>query len=1526
MAPPVSETIESSFLSRLERAEARLLAWGVIDGAFTWNELLGHASASLDSSGLLGDSAEDLIARLLEQRLLFPEATDPSRYRTRMAETIRLTATLRQIFNPGPDGWRLAPRLVADYRMSLRERRYPIRDVSADEFVESISAARVTSDVGLKALRALLRPDDHDFRSAEFQKRATQQALGDCLSSRSTGIVVAAGTGSGKTLAFYLPALTWASTAIDATHWTKTLAIYPRVELIKDQLQTAYVECRRLDALHQSLGKRKMTLGALFGDVPTKADSVPQWSSWKAAAGGHVCPLMKCPHCQVGTLLWRDSDRRAGAERMECRDCGGSIEHDEVVLTRHRMKAEPPDILFTSTEMLNKEMSNDWNRHLFGLGDVPLEKRPRFLLLDEIHVNQGTTGAQTGLLIRRWRHALRSPVTIVGLSATLNDARGFFAALVGLPEPSVNEVSPIDHEMTSEGMEYSLALRGDPSSGTSLMSTTIQLGILLRRMLDTDERPSKGLYGQRVYAFTDQLDSVNRLYWNLLSAEGWDGPRRPLNRSPRSLAAFRSPARDDRFDRSLEGQSWDSAATIGHGLDDTAQLRIGRTSSQDAGVDLTTDIVVATASIEVGFDDSQAAAVIQHKAPREAAQFIQRRGRAGRSRGMRPWTVVVLSDYGRDRLAYQQYEELFDPSLGRQTLPLKNRYVLRMQAGFSLLDWLSSKASRGGKGSIWDDTARAARKGKQVEAHRQAAILASVEQLLANTAAQSDLRRHLARSLQIEPTEADALMWEPPRALMTEVVPTLHRRLATRWATMTEGEGTDRSQRTPLPEFLPENLFTDLLVPEVQLTIPVANNQDPRVEGLGVLQTLTEFCPGRASRRYAVEHSHQRHWIPVPLDASAGLGGADTTVVYVDGFCDGETLGEFAYLDEAGATRTIECIRPTRFAVSMLPTSVRDTTTARPNWSSQILRATDGDILDLPSPSSWGALVTSAAAHLHVSGHQISVRRFYRSVTVDLKLSNGTSRTFDATLAREPDSSSTLGRDPVALGFEMDVDAIKFAVDNDRLRQWLSTELPLEASRASRAAWFSSCVESSDSIPDTVNVFQRRWLAVMAQTALLEIADEEACDLSEAHALLRRRGVSSSLIKVLNVVVGSHDFTETHEVDEVVDPQDQGRLYSALSDACHDSLVVNSLDDLLSLLYVELDSSAAFTDWQCRRARTTLGSALVEAMMRISPQLDSDILIVDANPGPTSDDARENSGSEIWISETVPGGAGILEQFVRDYSLDPRRFWRIAAGILRSTDAEEIDTQLQRVLTLAPEPNVARAMSEVRQTFVEGQEALAQAVAQLRLRLAEMGVSTSHSVQSAVAMRILRPGTSPETDAALGGVIGDWRASEDRFGIDVDVRTQAYLASADQRLDGVLTRRVETNEMQQRMVRYASLLGLLWFRGGVARSLGFGASNRFHTQPPLDRLLLHGLVSDATSVIHLEDPDWREQLVHELATSGTAQLRTDLDNRRGLQVALNELLQSPCEVGFLLLYPRLAMLTRSLDGLTASFELRESLQ
>src|SRR5258707_15671065 len=128
------------------------------------------------------------------------------------------------------------------------------------------------------------------------------------------------------------------------------------------------------------------------------------------------------------------------------------------------------------------------------------------------------------------------------------------------------------------------------------------------------------------------------------------------------------------------------------------KLRIGNTPPQDAGVERDADLVVATASLEVGYNDPSVGLVLQHEAPPDAAAFIQRRGRAGRTRGTRPWTVVALSDYGRDRLAYQAYDTLFAAEIPPRNLPVGNRFVLKIQGTQALLDWLGGQLTSSGHG------------------------------------------------------------------------------------------------------------------------------------------------------------------------------------------------------------------------------------------------------------------------------------------------------------------------------------------------------------------------------------------------------------------------------------------------------------------------------------------------------------------------------------------------------------------------------------------------------------------------------------------------------------------------------------------------------------------------------------------------------------------------------------------------------------------------------------------------------------
>ena len=452
------EILLLSSLDRIEQREARLLTWGLVDGFLTPSELSELVDPLLDNpdhaEGLTFVSVAEVVDALKARALLFDvgDIGDP-RYRTRMAEAVRLFFRLRQLFpkHRGATGWQEAPTLVADFRFIWRRRRYPRRDISADAARIRIQVA--THDaLAREALSALIESYGPDFVLASFQVDAAARILSGFEQPRSIATLVSAGTGSGKTLAFYLPSLARVASHIrrdsSGSRWVKILALYPRNELLKDQFAEVYSQARRLDASLAQQGCRKILIGTYFGPTPKDAEDTQaaadakNRTGWHRHADGFVCDYLRCRTVGCdGDMLWRGQDHEAGTERLVCQTCRASIESDEIILTRSRLQRESPDILFTTTEMLNQRMGDDYVRHLFGLGGR-CERAVEMLLLDEVHTYAGTSGAQVAYLLRRWRRLLRKPVSFVGLSATLADGARFFARLTGLSEQAALEIAP----------------------------------------------------------------------------------------------------------------------------------------------------------------------------------------------------------------------------------------------------------------------------------------------------------------------------------------------------------------------------------------------------------------------------------------------------------------------------------------------------------------------------------------------------------------------------------------------------------------------------------------------------------------------------------------------------------------------------------------------------------------------------------------------------------------------------------------------------------------------------------------------------------------------------------------------------------------------------------------------------------------------------------------------------------------------------------------------------------------------------
>ena len=908
--------------------------------------------------------------------------------------------------------------------------------------------------------------------------------------------------------------------------------------------------------------------------------------------------------------------------------------------------------------MLNRSLSDLRAGPVFG---VDAHRPPVMMLLDEIHTYSGTSGAQAAMVLRRWRNRVRGRVTFVGLSATLVDAAKYFSDLTGLPPNAVTTVEPELEELEYEGAEHLLALRSDPTTGVSVLSTTIQTSMLLARTIDPPGMSvSGGLYGSRMFVFTDDLDVTNRLYYDLLDAEGQrlDSRGRPVGYKD-ALARLRDPTFGGGTSRRVAGQSWDLSEMIGHSFAPDSRLRVGRTSSQDSGVDAGAQLIVATASLEVGFDDPNVGAVLQHKAPRDVAQFLQRRGRAGRPRGMRPWTAVVLSDYGRDRVAYEAWDVLFDPVLPTRSLPVRNSAVLRMHAVQSLLDWIAEHLrSQLPQASMWRDLIRPRDDSTWGKARGavQDKVAELLERLLVDVALQSEVSKWIGHALQVPPAEVSELLWHPPRPVLLAATPALVRRLRSGWAVAHESElnlGKDHMGGTPLSDFFPNNLFSDLSLPEVLINVPAQLQWEEQGEShaMGITQALREFAPGRVSRRFATRSMRHRHWLPVPEDGSESI---DVEAAFPDQEVEAE-----ADVIVDGQRKTLPLIHPHTMAVQVAREQISDSSNAFPIWTTQMVERGEGIIVPIPREHAIGALIDTACLHLHARHSQIEMRRLTVGADATIQFTDGTEQRRRTQFTRADGS-------PVGVGAVFDVDALRLDIA-------LPTDFTLsdETMRGVRSAWFRHVVTSDPELLQRANIFQLGWLHQALEVALICTAVERNVPLNEAFA-----EVSQDLQKQIDTTMEVLFQRVGFVVDDVDVDAAPARLRNRLQGVLRHDGFATRLAHLAPQLWQP--DGGLLRSWLRGRLLATVGQSALAAGRLLCPEHDPDGLLVDIEPG--VDGAGILRSGQVWLSERTIGGGGFVEALATRLRRDPRRFLRLMQRALRPSATELVDHQMKRIL------------------------------------------------------------------------------------------------------------------------------------------------------------------------------------------------------------------------------------------------------
>jgi hypothetical protein len=692
-------------LNRLEDVEAARINFGIFD---SWTSTVKLARDA-------GRSAEDTVAGLsrLEANGHVMLAED-ARVRSRIAEIARELRHVKQRFRTDDAAER--PYLVRNLKVEIRDRNKPVRNQPLRTvFDAAIAGATPAQAQALDGLhRALSVQWGAGAALAEFQVKGLLKGLEAWRGEGSPSLAIAADTGSGKTEAAVLPLIAGAlGDALEGVVGVRAILAYPRIRLAANQAQrlAAY-----LAATATVPNLPLLTLGLQVSDVPDSFENMHERhrGTWQPSGSNTFkFPFFACPACGYDLHL-RAGAGHEGADALVCTT--GDWRYDGWIGSKAQLRVRPPSFFLPTTDSLHQWLHDPRYGVLFG--DDPHFAAPRALLADEIHLYTHIHGAQVGMALRRLAARVETsrpgtlPIVAIGMSATISDPGNAWGKLIGRQGVRIIRPKPVELEVNPRGREVFYFVQPEVESrGADIAgaSTTIQSLMCISHGM----RRRTGVEGgYRALVFFDSIDKMRRLHGAYSDAEvgkelaslrvsdyGDDPTGQPQKQ------CCKEPIGCDRF---VDGECWWFAANDGRQCSANGRqtpgspLRVARTpiysgtSSDAEALVKDSDIVFATSSLEVGYDDPDITLVYQHYAPQNLASFIQRKGRGGRGVDDRPTTAVTLSIYSpRDNWYFRRPAEMIAPGAFRIPLNPDNYFVRRGQALTTILDSFARNVARG---------------------------------------------------------------------------------------------------------------------------------------------------------------------------------------------------------------------------------------------------------------------------------------------------------------------------------------------------------------------------------------------------------------------------------------------------------------------------------------------------------------------------------------------------------------------------------------------------------------------------------------------------------------------------------------------------------------------------------------------------------------------------------------------------------------------------------------------------------------
>lgn len=561
-------------------------------------------------------------------------------------EALRVLSNLRQrrVTGGHPNDGRA---LVERVRVEVEARRRPQFDISK----ESLD--------GVKGEIARIGGKDNYSRFQVEGWWRTDYAL-----SNRTGLMVVAPTGAGKTEVFLLPLVASIAKALkeQPSKVPRYVLVYPRVALLKDQLSRVfkysfYASDEYFLGQPSLLGNKghnhrnPIVIGLQYGGIRSERNTTFQDGSIFDQERFLTVP--NCPICETGQLIKHKV--KENIVPLKCdNDACQAVFH--VTLGRNDLEKVKPHILVTTIESLDRLYLNPKIETYLKNLDA--------LVFDEVHLYYSLYGAHVSNIIRRVEKIQEhgKPLAKIASSATVSNPERFAAKLFYGHENNqvyLHDANDKVYPSESGGLEVIFFLRSpegedSPPPQATLLQVTMAMG---HSVLGKEDR---------AILFTESVDHVNRTSLQLRDAEQeqelWRF-RTVVNeiefqglRCPHSSAHECSVYHSGECWRGVQG----GGECVQYDKLREYAMQINEISSKNLNDVANGDIVIATASLEVGVDDPNFRATIHYRPPLNVFSFIQRRGRAGRRHNDIAYTIMVLGNDAVDEFYFRRRNRLID--------------------------------------------------------------------------------------------------------------------------------------------------------------------------------------------------------------------------------------------------------------------------------------------------------------------------------------------------------------------------------------------------------------------------------------------------------------------------------------------------------------------------------------------------------------------------------------------------------------------------------------------------------------------------------------------------------------------------------------------------------------------------------------------------------------------------------------------------------------------------------------------------